>query len=181
MNGDSELVPNPMLQSLRDASSVTEKELKAGVNLEALFRGTLTRLIATKFNIDPSLIWNYKLAELDESTRSDLKAKVKAAMASPQDTGAYQLVMEAGRDPTEARAARFVELEGLLVLGILGDVDTIPTLLERLREEPENRRMRTAAGAVLRHLTGQDIGGYVLSDEDLSVWRAWWERNKSAD
>jgi hypothetical protein len=94
------------------------------------------RLIARKFDIDVSSIEAYRLGELDTSTRANLITKVKSAMASPRDTGAYRLVMEAASNPNEARALRFVETEGLLVLGILGDVDVIPRLCALLREEP---------------------------------------------
>jgi hypothetical protein len=123
---------------LNQPDDLTDRELKAGVDIESVFRGALTRLIALKFGIDPGLIWSYQLSELDENSRNDLKVKVRSAMDSPRETGTYQLGMQANLNPDEARALRFVEIEGLLVLGMLGDKSIIPLLLERLKRESGN-------------------------------------------
>jgi hypothetical protein len=105
-------------------------------------------------------------------------------MASPQDTGAYQFVMQFGqnedKDERKLKALRFVELEGLLVLGMLGEMAIIPTLLDRVREKPGDAKLRITAKAVLLYLTGQDIGSYFLTDEDISLWDSWWQQNNSS-
>jgi hypothetical protein len=165
-------------QQIPGAAPTGDRSLKRGNELELFFHASLTRLITKKFGVPPSLIWSYKLDELDEDTRSDLKAKVTTAMAYPEDTGAYGLAMELSESPTEATALRFVELEGLLVLGILGEKEIIPRLLGRLKDRPVNLGARTIAGTILRRLTGQDIGGYVLSNEDIALWEQWWGDNK---
>lgn len=178
---ENDLKSRDAIQKICDTSSITEHNLKEGVNLENIFHSALTRLIALKFNVSSSLIWSYKLTELDEEMRLDLKTKVRSAMAFPKETGAYRLVMESTLNPNEANAVRFVELEGLLVLGMLRDKEVILPLLERLREEPKDHRMRITAGAVLRYLTGQNIGSYVLSDEDLTQWEEWWKQNRAIE
>jgi hypothetical protein len=160
----------------------TERELKEGAEreLEFIFHATLSRLIARKYGIDVSLIWSYKLSELDESTRNDFIAKVKAAMATPRETGTYQLVMEVGSNPDDAHASKFVLLEGLLVLGILGDKSVIPSLLAYIKDEPQATRTNIVIAALMRYLTGQDISGYILSDEDIARWEAWWQETNNA-
>ena len=44
----------------------------------------------------------------------------------------------------------------------------------------KDARINIAIAAVLRYLTGQDIGGYILSDEDIAAWEEWWGQNQSA-
>ncbi len=150
------------LQRIYNADPTTESDLKAKGNLDPFFHQSLIRLLALKFDIDPSALSSYKLAEMDENTRNDLKTKVKAAMASPRETGSFRLVMETNLNPSEERALRFVEFEGLLALGMLGDEQVIPLLLKKARDYHTNTRKVIFIGLVLRHLTGQDIGGYFL-------------------
>ena len=128
------------------------------------------------------MIWSYKLAELEESTRSDLKAKVKTVMASPQKTEILRRIREANPDLSEVYVLRCIKLDSLFVLGMLGECEVIPSLIRQLKakEGPKDARINIAIAAVLRYLTGQDIGGYILSDEDIAAWEEWWGQNQSA-
>jgi hypothetical protein len=168
-------------RELRRTPDLSEKDpvergLKESLDLDFYFRNCLFSVIA-KSNEDVKLIRAYRLARLNESTREELKARVRAALTSPQEIGSYQLAIASNKD--EADALRLAEIDGLILLGMLGDKETIPTLLARLKEiETSNSRMRIVVGATLRYLTGQDIGGYILSNRDISLWEEWWEQNK---
>jgi hypothetical protein len=169
----------PSLRRLYDADPISEDELKASVNLEFIFRRALNLMISLQFDIDSELIWSLKLNEIDEATRIDLVSKVKTAMDSPRDTGAFQWLMEANPNLEETRALEFVELEGAIVLGILGETEVIPLLLKHLRMRPPNMRAQIIIGAILRDITGQQIGGYIPSDEDIAAWEEWWDQSES--
>ncbi len=158
----------------------TQRKLKSGIDLEYQFSTGLIRLIA-KTNEEVPLISAYKRTDLDENTRNELRTKVKMAMASPKETGAYELMI--GFNQSEASALEYVKYEGLIVLGLLEEKGIIPDLITWLRGylAQEHPRMRMVAGAVLRYLTGQDIGDYFLTEEEyIDQWEEWWEQNKSS-
>ena len=86
-------LPND-LRRLCQFSPGEENHLKAGVDLEYVFHQSLTLLTWQESKSNLSMIWSYRLAELDEETRDDLKDRARAAMASPRETEVYHLAME---------------------------------------------------------------------------------------
>lgn len=158
----------------------TNRHLKENVDVEEIFRIYLAQLISSKSDPQSSLIWSYKPTGLDKDTRSHLKARVKTAMASPESTSAYRFIMMGGQpNVSEPEALRYVKFRGFVVLALLGEKEIIPSLFKFMRENHKDIRARTIVSGVLLYLTGQDIGSYFLTEEDLDLWEEWWKKNSS--
>jgi hypothetical protein len=161
-------------------SQRTNRLVKESVDVEEIFCIYMAQLILPESEMQSPDIWSYRPSRLDEAIRSDLRVKLKAAMASPRETCAYRFIKsEGGPEEGERDALRHVEFAGLVVLVLLGERDAIPVLLKFMRENQDSIRARRIAGGVLFYLTGEDIGNWFLDEETLDLWDKWWERNKS--
>jgi hypothetical protein len=138
-------------------------------------------LILPESEMQSPTIFSYNPFEMDAALRSDLKAKVKAAMAAPQETCAYISIKSGtGPEATERNALRYTEFAALIVLLLLGEMEMMPVFLRFMRNNLDNVRARCIASGVLYQLTGEDIGSHALDEEALDLWEAWWERKKAS-
>jgi hypothetical protein len=155
---------------------------KENENLHFIFQTYLRQLIALRPDFEPTQIKLYDFNNLNQATKDDLMAKVKNAMILPKTTYAYQDVLTIVQDPKKADTLvwDYVEIRGLIVLGLLGDETVIPHLISYLRRNPRHTRFREISSAVLLHLTGENIGNYLMTEHDLDLWDEWWEKKKSS-
>ncbi len=154
---------------------------KQNIDVEQLFCVYLAQLIFTEDEIHSSKVWSYKPSELDEISRSELRSQIKIILKSPRNTTAYQYARsEKETEGDDINALLYVEWISLLVLMVLGDRKTVPTLLQFIKEHHKEFRARTTTSGFLYYVTGQNIGSYFLTNEDIDLWEEWWEQNKSA-
>lgn len=163
-------------------NSNINRRLKESVNVEEIFCIYLAQLTRSEPELHLPDVWYYKPAQLDEIAQSDLRTKVKVAIDSPQDTTLYKSITQSGVGPktSEMYALQQVELAGLVALILLGERSRISNLLKFMRKNQDNIRARNIVSGVLFHVTGEDIGSYFLTENDLDLWEQWWEQNKSS-
>jgi len=126
-----------------------------------------------------TLTKSYDLTQPDEGIKHQLIAKVKEGMASPHETGVYEISIEQGFN--EAAALQSVEIEGLVALVFLGEKEIIPDLLALVKSDrSKNVKRQIVATMAIRYLTGQTIEKEFSLKEELFFWERWWEQNKGA-
>ncbi len=155
--------------------------IKKSVDVRELFCVYLALLIRPESEMRDPEILSYNPLEMDAALRSDLIAKVNAALAAPRETCAYHFIKSGeGPEASEHNALRHVAFAGLVVLVLLRARGALPEFLRFMRRNQDNVKARRLAGGVLYYLTGEDIGDCFLDEEALDLWEAWWERKKAA-